>query len=311
MSRIAVGPGSDPVRPRPTLAGSIPPLVSPLDADRRLDRVALERQLDRMVGAVDGLLILGTTGELAILDPRAADELVGIAAERVGAELRLVLGIGAAGTAGVLAELRRCRPGITAVAACSPYYMDQLPNRALRDHFTAIADAADVPLVLYDIPSKTANKLPLEVVMELAEHPNVIGIKDSSADVAAFDALLAARPDGFAVLQGTREGETGALYRRGVDGFVAGCENIVPGAIRAVLTAVDADDAEAEVRALARIASASRVFAIGYPISAVKAAVGMLVGSGGYPAAPLPELTGDERAAVAAVLDDLGLERAV
>ena len=289
------------------VAGSVPPLITPLHPDCSLDVPALERQLDRMVGGVDALLVLGTTAELAVLPDGVPEQVVDVVVGRVGGHVPLVLGVGAAGTAQAVDNLRRVRAGITAVAATTPYYFPAAHELVVA-HYTALADASPVPLLLYNIPQNTHVDMTVDAVVELARHPNVAGIKDSSGDVDLFAALLELRTDDFAVLQGTRQAEMAALLRAGSDGFVAGIENVVPGLVQAVIAAIESGDAAAEHAAVARVALAGTILTHGDWLAALKVAVAMLVGSGETPAAPVARVTDAGRRAIRDILVELGLQ---
>lgn len=289
------------------VAGSVPPLVTPLRPDGTLHRPALERQLGRLLGNVDAILVLGTTAEFAALDSHLADDVVEVTVGAVGGQVPLVLGVGAASTSQAIDNLRRVRPGITAVAATTPYYFPA-PPVMLERHYTALADASPVPLLLYNIPQNTHVALTADAVERLAIYPNIVGIKDSGEDVDLFDELLRLRTDDFAVLQGSRQPETAALYRAGSDGFVAGVENVVPGVMRELMAAVDAGDTDAEEAAVARIASVSRVLAEGNWLAALKVAVAMLIGGGDTLAAPFEPIGDTGRANIRRILLELGLD---
>jgi len=292
-----------PVKP---VAGSVPPLITPLHPDGTLHREALERQLERLLGKVDAILVLGTTAEFAALPADVADQVVDVTVGAVGGQVPLVLGVGSASTGQAIRNLARVRPGITAVAATTPYYFTA-PTVMLERHYTALADASPVPLLLYNIPQNTHVALTADTVVRLAAHPNIVGIKDSGEDVALFDALIGLRTDDFAVLQGSRQPETAALYRAGADGFVAGVENVIPGVMRALMAAVDAGDNDAEAAAVDRIASVSRVLVQGNWLAGLKVAVGMLIGGGDTLAAPFEPIEHAGRARIRQILLELGL----
>lgn len=288
------------------VGGTICPVVTPLIDDDTLDTASLLQQMDRLAGAVDGVMLLGTTGELATLQQSVADQLVDSAVERLAGRCTLVLGIGESSTARALRNLKRAVDGIDAVAACTPYYLTSTDPAALRDHFIALAEAAPVPLVLYNIPQNTHLRLPIDVVAELARHENVTGIKDSSGDTKYFSDLLALRAPGFAVLQGD-EHHARSSIEGGADGLVSGLENIAPGTMRALTLAIQQRD-DAEIARLVRLVDA--LFALtahgSFWLSALKAAVAELTGGRGHVARPLPALTAEARAAL--VLDLVALE---
>ena len=119
--------------------------------------------------------------------------------------------------------------------------------------------------------------------------------------------LLGLRTDDFAVLQGSRQPETAALYRAGSDGFVAGIENVVPGVMRDLMHAIDLGDSDAEAAAVARIASVSRVLEQGNWLAGLKVAVAMLIGGGDALAAPFEPVDDTGRAQIRQILLELGL----
>jgi 4-hydroxy-tetrahydrodipicolinate synthase len=288
------------------VAGSVPPLITPLRPDGTLHRPALERQLGRLLGKVDAILVLGTTAEFAALPADVADAVVDVTVGAVGGQVPLVLGVGAASTSQAIGNLSRVRPGITAVAATTPYYFLASPPM-LERHYIALADASPVPLLLYNIPQNTHVALTADTVARLAGHPNIVGIKDSGEDAALFEALLALRTDDFAVLQGSRQPETAELYRAGSDGFVAGIENVVPGVMRDLMCAIDLGDRDAEAAAVARIASVSRVLVQGNWLAGLKVAVAMLIGGGDTLVAPFEPIDDTGRERIRQVLVELGL----
>lgn len=287
--------------------GIICPLVTPLDDDEKLDEPALARQVDRVLGRVDGLLLLGTTGELPVLDDAVADRLVDVVAEQVAGRATLMVGVGDTGTGRARRNLRRAGTSVDFVAACSPYYYPSSDEPALARHFAELADAAAVPLVLYNIPQNTHQPLGWDVVTELSGHDNVVGIKDSSGDADYFRRLVPlSRPD-FTVLQGTQERRAAEFLRMGADGFVSGLENVVPGTLQDLVRAVGDGDDEALHRAERRIETAFGILSQGFWLSALKVATGMLVGGGDRPAAPLPPVSPEHRDAIREILVGLGL----
>ncbi len=287
--------------------GIICPLVTPLDDDEKLDEPALIRQLDRLVGRVDGLLLLGTTGELALLDDSVADRLVDVATQHVAGRATVIVGVGDTGTGRARRNLRRAGTAIDFVAACSPFYYAVPDEAALTRHFADLADAAAVPLVLYNIPQNTHQPLGWNVVTGLARHDNIVGIKDSSGDLDYFQRLVTlSRPD-FTVLQGTHEMRAADFIRMGADGQVSGLENVLPGALKAVCRAIEDDDEDALRIAEERIATVFPLLSQGFWLSALKFATGVLVGGGDRPSAPLPAPSAEQRAAIREILTAVGL----
>lgn len=189
----------------PALEGVFVPVVTPLAPDGHVDAAALERLCNGLLDdGVRGIVALGTTGEFATLRPDERQRVVEICAtacrER-GAPC--VVGPGSNDTAATIASLQRLAetPGVTAALCVVPYYT--LPGQAgVVAHFEALAEASPLPIVLYNIPFRTAQPLEADSLLHLAGHPNVIGVKQSlPLDVGALR-VLAEAPSDFSVLCG-------------------------------------------------------------------------------------------------------------
>jgi 4-hydroxy-tetrahydrodipicolinate synthase len=184
------------------LSGLWLPLVTPFK-DGAVDFESYERLIDHYIGkGVDGLFPLGTTGESPTLDEAEIDELVDRTVARTAGRVPVFVGVGGNATHKVAKTLRRleCFAFEGIVSVC-PYY-----NRPSQDgllaHFRAVAAATDRDVAIYNIPYRTAVNLSNDSLLELAEVPNIVGVKDSSGSLAQSLELLARRPKDFAVLTG-------------------------------------------------------------------------------------------------------------
>jgi 4-hydroxy-tetrahydrodipicolinate synthase len=178
------------------------PLVTPFK-DGAVDLASYRRLIEHYIGkGVAGLFPLGTTGEAPTLDASEEEEIVATTVEAVGGRIPVFVGIGGNATAKVIKTIKRLGrfdfPGIVSVC---PYY--NRPTLAgMRAHFTAIAEATDRHILIYNIPYRTSVNLTNETLLQLAELPNVVGVKDSSGSIAQSLDLLATKPAGFSVLTG-------------------------------------------------------------------------------------------------------------
>jgi 4-hydroxy-tetrahydrodipicolinate synthase len=178
------------------------PLVTPFK-DGAVDLAGYRRLIEHYVGkGVSGLFPLGTTGEAPTLDEGEEDAIVAETVEAVAGRVPVFVGIGSNATAKVIKTIKRLGrrefPGIVSVC---PYY--NRPTQAgMREHFTAIAEATDRQILIYNIPYRTSVNLTNETLLRLAELPNIVGVKDSSGSIAQSLNLLATRPAGFSVLTG-------------------------------------------------------------------------------------------------------------
>lgn len=291
--------------PRPV--GIVAPLATPLDLDERLDRVTLAQHLEWVLPLLDGVFVLGTSGEFALLRSEVADAMVDATVAQVAGRLPVYVGVGDTGTTRALGNLRRARDaGATYAVACGPYYYSATSPEALAAHFEAIADASELPVLLYNIPQNTVSALTGPSVARLALHPNIAGIKDSSGDLFQFQRFLDCRSDSFRVLQGREQLAAASLWL-GADGIISTLANFAPRLLQQLRTAVDVGDRSAALALQDRITALARVFDQGHWVSALKGALAELGMGGGRPAAPLPACTVDQRIAIRALLDTAGI----
>jgi 4-hydroxy-tetrahydrodipicolinate synthase len=178
------------------------PLVTPFK-DGAVDFASYERLIDHYIDAgVNGLFPLGTTGESPALDDGEIDALVERTVARAAGRVPVFVGVGSNATHKVEKTLRRLeRFAFAGIVSVCPYY-NRPSQEGLRLHFQRIAAATDRAVVIYNIPYRTAVNLANDTLLELAETPNIVGVKDSSGSLAQSLDLLARRPAGFAVLTG-------------------------------------------------------------------------------------------------------------
>ena len=183
--------------------GSIPALVTPLRPDGTLDLEAWDRLVDfHLAEGSDALVVGGTTGESPALTRDELETLIATARRRVAGRIPVIAGSGTAGTAKSVALSRAAEAaGAEALLVVTPYY-----NRPTQDglylHFTAIADAVGIPVVLYNVPGRTACDLLPATVARLSTHPRIVGIKEATGSIERCVEILATARPGFLVLSG-------------------------------------------------------------------------------------------------------------
>jgi 4-hydroxy-tetrahydrodipicolinate synthase len=186
--------------PLPAPTGLWLPLITPF-RDGALDEASLRRLVRHYAaGPVDGLILAATTGEGMTLDTDETERVVAIAAEE--AALPLYLGLSGSDTRKLVKDLActAAWPVAGTLIAC-PYYVRPSQEGLVR-HFSALADATDRPILIYNIPYRTGVNLANEAMLRLAERPNIVGVKDCCADARQSFELLRDRPAGFSVLTG-------------------------------------------------------------------------------------------------------------
>ncbi len=210
------------------LSGSICALLTPFASDGSLDEAAVSGLVDwHLASGTRALVVAGSTGEAAMLEAEEYSRLLRLCVERVGGRVPVLAGTGAAGTARTLAQTKLAGDcGVDAALVATPYYV-RPTQEGLYRHFSVLADRAELPIVLYNVPSRTACDLLPETVGRLCRHPQVIGIKEAVADPARMAELLSLRGGDFAVLSGD-DGTACAAMLAGADGVVSVAANIVP-----------------------------------------------------------------------------------
>lgn len=283
--------------------GVICPIITPLTTAESLDEPVLRRLLNELAPTVDGLMLLGTTGELPILAPEVADHLTDVTLDAVGdSGLQIVLGVGGTGWAQTRRNLERVRDRIDAVAVCTPYYYP-FTQHDLQEHVERVIDYCTRPVILYNIPQNTNQEFCLDVVARLAEHDRVVGIKDSGPSEDYFRQLLELRSASFTVLRGADLSFARSYQDAGADGFVNGLENIVPGITKAAL------DADTEVLARCTLRELEKLTANPLGLARIKAGVAARHGGSGTIAGGAASLTSAEAEKTYRMLSALTLDK--
>ena len=217
--------------------GVVPPMITPLNADGSLDAAGTERLVEHILaGGVHGLFLLGTTGEAPDLSYEVRRDLIKTVCTKIkqsnnpnNRTIPVLVGI----TDTVFSESLKLAEfaktcGAAALVAAPPYYF-AAGQPELIAYYTQLADRVPLPLYLYNMPSQVKVMIEVKTVVELAKHPNIVGLKDSSGNIGYFNACryhLRERKD-FAILMGPEEA-MGEVVLMGASGGVAGGANIFP-----------------------------------------------------------------------------------
>ena len=216
------------------LTGSLVALVTPMDDRGSIDLDAWDRLLDwHAESGTRGVVVGGTTGESATLSAEERNELLERALGRIGDRCRVVAGTGAASTAAAVEQsVRAARCGAHAVLVVTPYY-NRPPQRGLVAHYRAVADACEAPVILYNVPGRTAVDLDPRTTIELCRHDRIIGIKEAVSDMQRVRRLADA---GIGVLSGDDPTAREAI-RNGARGVISVAANVAPGRFAAMCEA--------------------------------------------------------------------------
>lgn len=187
-----------------SLIGTGVALITPFNPDFSVDHKSLERIVEFQIGnGIDYLVVLGTTGESATLTASEKNEVIATVVRANAGRLPLVLGVGGNDTASVVNELKeRDLSDFAAILSVSPYY-NKPTQEGIYQHFKAVSEASPVPVILYNVPGRTASNMAPATVLRLAkEFKNVVGIKEAAGDIVQAMKLISGRPDGFLVISG-------------------------------------------------------------------------------------------------------------
>ena len=179
------------------LHGIFPPVTTPFDDRDEVDYRAFAQNVQHwMTTQLHGLVVLGSNGEAPYIDDDEAYRLVATAREHVPGNRRLIVGAGHESTRRTIAAVgRAAQAGADLVLVRTPsYFKSQMTADVFIRHYTAVADASRVPVLLYDVPAFTGVTLPVAAVATLAEHPNIIGAKESAPDIGLVSDFVAATP---------------------------------------------------------------------------------------------------------------------
>jgi 4-hydroxy-2-oxoglutarate aldolase len=263
--------------------------------DGEVDTAAIEGNVRRWIAAgLGGIVALGTNGEASLLDDEEGDRVVDAARQEVPADRTLIVGVGRESTRATIAAARRAAAaGADAVLARTPsLYRAHVSVAALVAHYTAVADASPVPVLLYNYAAFTGVSMTPETIGRLAAHANIRGIKETTTDGAQFVDLEAVVPPRFSVLAGSAPGAYSA-FCAGAAGAILAVACVRPGLCLRLKAAVDEGQHEEALDIQQRLNPLARAVTTGFGIAGLKAAMDLSGLTGGAPRPPLTPVTAD------------------
>lgn len=219
------------------IRGSMVAMVTPMQAGGEIDVASLEKLIDfHLAEGSDAIVAVGTTGESATLDENEHLEVIRLVVERVAGRIPVIAGTGANCTREAINLTSRARDaGADASLLVTPYY-NKPTQEGLFRHYMAIADAVDIPQILYNVPGRTGCDLLPDTVIRLSAHPRIAGIKEATGDLDRLEELRAACPDDFMLLSGD-DATTCEFCLRGGHGVISVTANVAPALMHALCEA--------------------------------------------------------------------------
>lgn len=203
-------------------------IVTPMHTDGSIDYEALSRFVEFQIGSgINGLVVMGTTGENATIEPEDQKKVIAYTVEKVAGRVPVIAGTGTNNTEHVLHNTRNaCQVGADAVLVVTPYYNKATQN-GLVTHFTAVADESTLPVILYNVPGRTGCNLLPKTVAKLSEHPNIAAIKEATGSLAQMIEIMHLCGDKIDVYSG-EDGLTVPMMAIGAKGTISVLSNVAP-----------------------------------------------------------------------------------
>jgi 4-hydroxy-2-oxoglutarate aldolase len=289
------------------LQGIIPPVPTPFKKNEDLDLEAHKFNLGRWnQTGLSGYLVAGSNGEAVHLSEYERDQLLAASKEAAAPDKIIIAGTGAECTRATIQQTKRAAElGSDCALVITPHYFkSQMTPERLIDHYRKVADAAPIPVLVYNFPQSTGLNLPAEAVAQIAEHPNVVGIKDSSGNIAQFSELLRLCPKDFAVFVGNATVFFPALCLGAAGGILAAA-NAVPVSCVELMQAYQAGDLDKAKDLQWRLVRLAVLVTAGHGVGGLKAAMEMTGYQPGVVRSPLAMPDEKARAAIQKEVDSL------
>ncbi len=227
------------------LRGTYTAIISPFKADQSFDAAAFEKLLMRQLDAgVEGVVVVGTTGEAPTVDIEEAIDIFALAREVVENKLQLIFGLASNSTKTLLKYVSKINPlQPSAILSATPYY-NKPTQKGILEHFTCLAESTDLPVVLYNVPARAAANIEPATVIELSRIPNIVGIKEASGSLSQVQEIIQGVPDSFSVISGNDD-QNVEIIKLGGKGTISVASNVIPGQVKESVDAALKGDFEA------------------------------------------------------------------
>ena len=291
-------------------SGVFAPVATTFGADGELDLDAYQSNMERYAASpLDGVVIMGSNGEFALLDEAEKLRLIAAGVEAVGGRRVVMAGTGSESTRGTIALTERAaRLGIDYALIVTPhYYSPRYDRSAYLAHYRAVADASPVPVVVYVMAAYTGVDLAPALVAELSAHPNIVAVKDSGGNAPKVAEMIASAAPEFGVLAGSASFLYPALCL-GATGGILALANVAPGACKEIERCFKAGDHDAARALQLRVLGPNAAITSRFGIAGLKVALEAVGLAGGPVRAPLAPLAAEESDEVRRILHEAALD---
>lgn len=292
------------------VSGIFAPLSTPFDGSFDVDWQAFRENVEHY-GQTDlaGLVVLGSNGEFALLEEDEKVRLIGESRSRLPSDKLVIAGTGRESLRETLTLTRRCaEAGADAVLVLTPsYYKTDMDEKALERFYLDVADQSPLPVILYNMPRNTGVNITAPLCCRLSSHPNIVGIKDSSANIVQITEILAGCDKDFSVIAGSGSFLLATLILGGHGGTMA-VANVVPQLCTRLYDAFLSGDIEQARKLQFDIMEINAAVTSRFGIGGMKAAMDMVGYCGGVPRPPILPATEEVKGQIAAIFDRLGIK---
>jgi 4-hydroxy-2-oxoglutarate aldolase len=289
--------------------GVYPPIATPFTSAGALDTAALAANIERWnETGLHGYVVAGSNGESPHLEDEEVVELVRVVRRAANGTQLVIAGTGRQSTAATIRLTRACADaGADVALVMNPsFFPAELTADALARHYEAVAEASPIPILVYNVPKFTHLNIPVPVVARAAQHPNIVGIKDSAGDIGQIIDLLRACPREFSVLLGNAPAFLSGLQVGAVGGVLA-LANVAPRECVAIYDLLREGSADEATAIQFRLMPVGRAVTSQFGVPGLKAALDLLGYRGGAPRPPLLPLDPARREALRGILAEAGL----
>jgi 4-hydroxy-2-oxoglutarate aldolase len=291
------------------LSGIVPAVPTPFTEKENLDLDALRFNLQKLAEVpLSGYLIGGSTGEFVYLSDEERSEVVGVARDEIPKDRVLVVGTGMESTRATIDMTNKMADigADVAIVVTPNYFTKKMTADALTNHYLAVADRSPIPILLYSVPVFTGFDLPLESVINLAPHPNIIGMKDSGRDIIRIASLISGSPADFSIMVGSASLFLPSLSVGSI-GTISALANIAGEELFQIQRDYSAGDLINARSVQLRLIDPNSTITSRLGVPGLKYAQDLLGYKGGYARSPLLPLTEEEKELVRGALDKAGL----
>jgi len=293
------------------IEGTVVAMVTPFTEDDVVDEAGLRENINYLIeNGVDGLLVAGTTGESATITHEEQRRMIDILVDEVNGRVRTVAGAGSNSSREAMGLVEYAEDaGADAALVITPYYNKPQPH-GLIEHYTMLEEAADIPLIIYNVPSRTGTDIDVDTVAELAKLDGIIGIKEASPDLDKVSMLRSRLMDlgldDFTVLSGN-DNLTLPMISMGAEGVISVVANVDPARMSRLVNEALSGDYEAAMKTHYELYSLMKVLFIESNPVPVKEALNMMGRPAGHVRMPLAPLQDANRERLRMVLEELAL----